>query len=48
MRVTTMPDISGVIIFLVYFNTRLISISTLEAAMQDRKSGEARQHSGRR
>lgn len=37
MRVTTMPDISGVIIFLVYFNTRLISISTLEAAMQEPK-----------
>ena len=34
MRVTTMPDISGVIIFFVYFNTRLISISTLEAAMK--------------
>ena len=28
-------DISGVIIFFVYFNTRLISISTLEAAMQE-------------
>lgn len=32
-----MPDISGVIIFLVYFSTRLISISTLEAAIQEPK-----------
>lgn len=36
------------IIFFVYFNTRLISISTLEAAMQEPKNqGKPAQHSGR-
>ena len=34
MSVTTIPETSGVIIFRVYFNKRLIAISTTDAAMQ--------------
>ena len=38
MRVTTMPETSGVIIFRVYFSRRLIIISTEAAAMHDPKT----------
>jgi len=34
MSVTTIPETSGVIIFRVYFNKRLIAISTTDAAIQ--------------
>ena len=35
MSVTTMPDMSGVMMRRVYFSRRLIIISMLEAAMQE-------------
>lgn len=40
MRVTTIPDTSGVIIFRVYFSKRLIIISTEAAALHE--GGDAR------
>ena len=37
MRVTTIPEMRGVMILLVYFKIRLMNISTVDAAMQEPK-----------